>query len=404
MSNVTTDRELQDSFLQQTRAKIINYAEAHTDQGLKMRFLNLIDDGLIEFNDVEQICKAGPQDCPITSSNFGLGELDDNNNLLIRDIQSNPDIIAGILKTDTTGMFVGASKSYKTWHLIRLGLCVSHGLPWFGAATRKCKVLLVNPELIPNEFQSRVKSVARELGIEHLDHVNFKSLSLHKRYVPPDELMDGIENLVTRDKYELVILDSLYRLYGPRTDENSNGDMLRLLTRMEKMISQPNSAIIFSHHSPKGSQEGKRSIDVAAGGGALGRFVATCITTRIVEEEGKRFSLEFTSRYHKRKDSVGLVMDGAKAVLDSGFNKSELNGNNRYNNQTILTILEGGKYTAAKLQQAVNDQTGMSKSTFYETYWPGIQKTDGVKCVAGKFSYTKPNAVTSVATTTTANS
>jgi len=101
--------------------------------------------------------------------------------------------------------------------------------------------------------------------------------------------MDAIENIVTRDKYELVILDSLYRLYGPRTDENSNADMLRLLTRMEKMISNPNSAIIFSHHSPKGDQTGKRSIDVAAGGGALGRFVATCITTRIVDEDAKRY-------------------------------------------------------------------------------------------------------------------
>jgi len=392
MSNAPTEQELEESILQQARTKLIHYADAHTLDGLKLRLLNLIDAGFIEYTDVDEICKVKPLDCPHTSHNFGLGELDDNRDLLIRNIHTNPDIIAGVLKTDTTGMFIGPSKSYKTWHLIRLGLCVAHGLPWFGSATLKCKVLLVNPELIPNEFQLRVRSVARELNIEHLDNVNFKTISLHKRYLPPDELMDAIENIVTRDKYELVILDSLYRLYGPRTDENSNADMLRLLTRMEKMISNPNSAIIFSHHSPKGDQSGKRSIDVAAGGGALGRFVATCITTRIIEEEARRFSLEFTSRYHRRKDSVGLVMDGARAVLDDGFNQTELNGNNHYNNQAILNLLSQTKYTPSQLQKVVKEQTGMSKSTFYDNYWPAIQKLAGVTSVGGKYSYSSPTA------------
>src|SRR5260221_68579 len=280
MSNVNSETELRDSFLQQSRARLMHYAEAHTDNGLKLRLLNLIDDGLIEFNDVEEICKGKPQDCAKTSCNFGLGELDDNGDLVIR--------------------------------------------------------------------------------------------------------------------------DSLYRLYGPRTDENSNSDMLRLLTRMEKMISNPNSAIIFSHHSPKGDQAGKRSIDVAAGGGALGRFVATCITTRIIDEDAKRFSLEFTSRYHRRKDSVGLVMDGPKAGLDNNFNKSELNGNNRYNNQAILNILAAESHTATELQKEVKEQTGMSRSTFYDNYWPAIQELDGVTCIDGKFSYANPDDQISISTTTTA--
>jgi RecA-family ATPase len=396
MSNVT-EQELNDSFLQQTRTKLMHYADAHTDAGLKRRVLNLIDARLIEPCDVDEICKDKPMECIASSCNFGLGEFDDNQDLMIRNIQCNPDIIEGVLKTDTTAMFIGASKSYKTWHLIRLALCVAHGLPWFGMATRKSKVLLVNPELMSNEFQYRLQTVARELNIERLDYENFKTLGLHKKYIQPDALMDGIENIVTRDKYELVVLDSLYRLYGPRTDENSNSDMLRLLTRMEKMISNPNSAILFSHHSPKGDQSGKRSIDVAAGGGALGRFVATCITTRLVEEETDRFSLEFTSRYHRRKDSMGLVMDGPRAVLDTAFNKSELNGNNRYNNQNILNILAGKSYTSVELQKQVKSQTGMSKSTFFASYWPTIQTVDGVKCEDGKYSYTKPALPTTTA-------
>ena len=390
MSNDNDIHELRKSFLTQTRSKLIHYHEAHPNSGLLTRILNLVDEGLIDGPDVDEIVKDQPTACANTSSNFGLGMLDDNTDLLVRNITSNHDIIEGVLKSDTTGMFIGASKSYKTWHLIRLGLCAAHGLPWFGNATRRCKVLIVNPELIANEFQLRVQKVARELGITHLDHTNFNSICLHKRYLAPDALMDAIENMVTRDKYDLVVLDSLYRLYGPRTDENSNADMLRLLTRMEKMISNPNSAIIFSHHSPKGDQSGKRSIDVAAGGGALGRFVATCITTRIVEEKTKRYSLEFTSRYHRYKESIGLVMDGPVANLDTAFNASELNGNNKYNNLAILNMLSEKEYTASELQKAVKETIGMSKSVFYDRYWADIQKVDGVTCTDGKYRYTAP--------------
>ena len=389
MSN-NDEQELHDNFLQQTRSKLIHYNEAHPNHGLLTRILNLIDEGLIDATDVNEIIKDQPTVCLNTSSNFGLGLLDDNKDLLIRDIKSNPDIIEGVLKSDTTGMFIGASKSYKTWHLIRLALCVAHGLPWFGNATRRCKVLIINPELIGNEFQIRVQMVAKELNIAQLDTTNFNSICLHKRYLDPDALMDAIEHMVMRDKYDLVVLDSLYRLYGPRTDENSNADMLRLLTRMEKMISNPNSAIIFSHHSPKGSQEGKRSIDVAAGGGALGRFVATCITTRIVEEKTKRYSLEFTSRYHRYKESTGLIMDGPVASVDSAFNASELSGHNKYNNLAILNLLSEKPHTATQLQKSVNKTIGMSKSAFYDRYWDDIQKIKGVTCVDGSYTYTPP--------------
>ena len=393
MSIATTEQELHESFLQQTRNKLIHYAEVHGEDGLRKRMLNLIDNDFIDGMDVDEIVRIDPDECNHVSSNFGLGDMDDNRDLTIRNILSNDDIISGVLKSDTAGMFVGASKSYKTWHMIRMGLCVAHGLPWFGSATRKSKVLFINPELVSNEFQLRVQSVAKELNIGQFDSTNFHSLSLHKRYVTPDELMDGIEKIVKRDKYELVILDSLYRLYGRGTDENSNADMLRLMTRMEKMISNPHSAIVFSHHTPKGSQEGKRSIDMAAGGG-LGRFVATCITTRILDEDKNRYSLEYTLRYHPPKKCVSIIAIGPKAELDVAFNRSELTGSNRYNNQTILEILAGGSYTASGLQKEVHQQTGMSRTAFYDNYWPVVKEMQGVTCTAGHFTYAQPVATT----------
>jgi len=54
--------------------------------------------------------------------------------------------------------------------------------------------------------------------------------------------------------------------------------------------------------------------------------------------------------------------------VDTAYNKSELNGDNRYNNQAILNMLAGKSYTATELQAEVKALTGMSRSTFYDSY------------------------------------
>ena len=140
MSSKHKEQAIEKEFRADSCRKIVDYAEANGSKAMRDRLIQLVEEGLMEGMDVEIFCSQKPNELAETRFNFGLGELDDHRDLMVRDIQSNPDIIAGVLKSDTTGMFVGASKSYKTWHLIRLALCIAHGIDWFGCKTKKSKV------------------------------------------------------------------------------------------------------------------------------------------------------------------------------------------------------------------------------------------------------------------------
>ena len=60
-----------------------------------------------------------------------------------------PEIIAGILHQGGKMAFGGGSKSFKTWTLLEMAICIATGSPWLGFATTLSNVLYLNFEL-PN--------------------------------------------------------------------------------------------------------------------------------------------------------------------------------------------------------------------------------------------------------------
>jgi len=137
---------------------------------------------------------------------------------------------------------------------------------------------------------------------------------------------------------------------------------------------------------------------VAAGAGALGRFVDTALVTRNLEDK-YRYSLETIYRYGKAPDIFGLIMNGPHASIDPDFNKTEIAPAGKYNNAHILNLLAEKPMRASQLQKAVEASIGMSSGTFYANYWPAVQATAGVKeDVKGVFSYTRPVPDTVTAT------
>jgi hypothetical protein len=248
---------------------------------------------------------------------------------------------------------------------------------------------MINPELIANEFQIRIKYLAENLGIP-LENINgnFNSWSLRRKKMDPDNLVEEIKQKIINEKIEVVLLDSLYRLYGARTDENNNADMMRLMLKLEDLCCLDGVTAIFSHHTSKGSQEGKRIIDIAGGAGALGRFVDTAIVTKAIDDQDDlhRFGLSIIYRYGKAPGPIGLIMDGPNATIDPHFNKRELNVNNKYNSGTILNLLKEGPVTYTELYEKVNERTGIAESTF-KLYWKDIKTIPGVVNRDGNWSY-----------------
>ncbi len=74
-----------------------------------------------------------------------------------------------------------------------------------------------------------------------------------------------------RDKFDLIILDSLYKLAPPKCEENSNSDMTQLLLGVDRMAQIHDAAVVFIHHQSKGRQDNKKVTDVGSGAGAISR-------------------------------------------------------------------------------------------------------------------------------------
>ena len=91
--------------------------------------------------------------------------------------------------------------------------------------------------------------------------------------------------------YRLIILDTLSRIH--QLDENSNGDMSRLVARLEQLALCTGASVLYLHHVNKGSaRDGSADQQQAArGASALIDNARWCgYITRMSEDEAKRLS------------------------------------------------------------------------------------------------------------------
>ena len=299
-----------------------------------------------------------------TEINFGLPDYDDTDHILTRSLPSTPDLVEGLIKQGSITSFIGKSKTYKSWHLIRLGLCLANGVPWLGMKTKESKVLYLNPELIRQEYLIRLQAIAKELNVD-TNH-NFRSITLYRTDLGPSKILESLGRCLDKDGFEVIIIDSIYRLYTDDVDENSNSDVARFLGEVNKMAAKSGASVIFSHHSTKGDSSGKDSIDIASGAGSFGRWVDTAISTLRVGEEGdNKYCMKFNVRYFPYKMPVGFFANGPKLVLDPMFDVSETKLNAKIGSRDILELLvRMGNPTRSDLEDEVCSLKDISARTF----------------------------------------
>lgn len=89
----------------------------------------------------------------------------------------------------------------------------------------------------------------------------------------------------------LVVLDTLSRVHG--LDENSNGDMARLVSQLEHIAAQTGAAVLYLHHVSKGSaREGQADQQQAARGASalIDNARWQGFVQRMSEDEAKKLS------------------------------------------------------------------------------------------------------------------
>ncbi|MBL9172516.1 MAG: AAA family ATPase [Verrucomicrobiales bacterium] len=201
------------------------------------------------------------------------------------------EIIRGLLRQGDKMTIGGSSKSYKTWLVSDLALCVSAGKSWMGFETVKSPVLFLNLELHEDTFHKRMTTLCNALQIK-FDEADFRVWNLRKLRVTVEDLREELKEHAAGVR--LIALDPQYKLLGKRK-ENDAGDMAELMGQLEEITSTHGCGLVVPAHYSKGNQSEKASIDRISGSGVTARD-ADAIVTLTAHDQERCFSVESTLR------------------------------------------------------------------------------------------------------------
>ena len=187
------------------------------------------------------------------------------------------------------------SKARKSFFQAHLALCVATGTPWHGFEVTQGRVLYLNLELRDWTFYARNVAIAEKTGAfpapDMLAVWNLRGYRIER-----DKLQRRLKDLLSGQKYDLIVFDPLYKLLGDAR-ENDSSDMAKVLIDLEMIARSFNASYIVTHHFAKGNASGKESIDRSAGSNVIGRDVDLnmTLTQHAVEDH---WTLDFVLRDH----------------------------------------------------------------------------------------------------------
>jgi hypothetical protein len=276
-------------------------------------------------------------------------------------------LVADLIRKDSVIMFTSGSKSYKTWMLLHLALCVSQGEPWFGRTVTKGRVLFLNFELSPAELQSRLKAIAMTMGLGD-DIANFDICNLRGHATDIAKLMPEIIKKCEGKSYAMIIPDPIYCMMGER-NENAANEMADFLNHVSVLSERTGAAVIYTHHFAKGNAAKKEPIDRASGSGVFARH-ADGIVALTPHKEDNAFVVEAELRSFKRPAPFVIRWRYPTMELAGELDPTQLkkrSGRTRmFDVQQILDCLIEEGLTAGEWKAAAKSKHDVSATTFYE--------------------------------------
>lgn len=171
------------------------------------------------------------------------------NSLLAKDFPPVQWLIEKLIPQQGLVALSGLPGSYKSWITQHLALAVATGTPLFGHfETQEGKVLIIDKENQPSLIKQRFNLFGALEGLE----IYF----LEREFLIEDEqLVDQISEIVQKLGINLIIIDSLIRIYRGK-DENSSNDMAEVFRQLKK-FQDTGASVLFTHHNRKQSIFGK---------------------------------------------------------------------------------------------------------------------------------------------------
>jgi len=233
-----------------------------------------------------------------------------------------PYVIEGLLRRGETMNLIAAPKTGKSWFVYNLAARLATGgefLGWTSPHNLKC--MIVDNELHPEELAFRVGSVQDAMEVNFGDDLHFTCL----RGAAVD--MNHIEQKLVASgasRFDVIILDALYRFIPAGTSENDNAQMMLIYNTIDRIARTFDCSVICVHHSSKGNQTEKQVSDVGAGAGAISRAADTQVVLFPHEQEGM-VCVEAITRSSKTPKSRSATLDGFLWTLcdDEAVRKSD---------------------------------------------------------------------------------
>jgi AAA domain len=291
-------------------------------------------------------------------------------NLLEANTPLPQELIHGVLHKTLKAELAGGSKTMKSWALIDLALSFSLGVSWWGFQTTKARVLFLNLEIPRPFFRERLGEVvsARKLKLDPntLLVQHLRGFDLSRREVWERLMRD----IVRRGPWDLLVLDPIYKTLGSR-DENNASDVTEILISLERAAELTGAAVLFSHHYAKGSAALKESTDRMSGSGVWMRDPDSYLAMTRHEEEDC-FTIEPTLR--NLAPVKPFVMRWTHPVFKRApdLDPEELRQQRKpgpatkFDVNQIVSALNGDTLSTPQLKKRVVEETGMSRSKFYE--------------------------------------
>lgn len=160
-------------------------------------------------------------------------------------------LVDGLWAEQAVGFIAGPPKAGKTWLSLELAIAVATGTPALGRfpVRERGPVLLYAAEDAPAAIKQRARAIAEATGRRDFDRIAVGVIHEDAVRLDRDTDLNRLAATLEAVRPRLLVLDPLVRLH--RADENSAGDISRLLADLRLLQRLHHVAIAVVHHVRK---------------------------------------------------------------------------------------------------------------------------------------------------------
>ena len=159
-------------------------------------------------------------------------------------------LIQSLWTHEAVGILGGPPKCCKSWLGLDMAVSVASGTPCLGrfAVENRGPVLIFLAEDSLADVRSRIAAICSHRRLA-LSELNLFSITADRLRLDLKEDQKRLDETLNHLKPRLLLLDPLVRMH--HLDENSSGDIARILGFLRELQRQHHLAIVLVHHSSK---------------------------------------------------------------------------------------------------------------------------------------------------------